>query len=216
MKLTGETLAFASEGSFGPHPLISFLPFNREIVLLIDTINQLEIIGEAGTTDTNYSHKVVQKFQEALDFGESVGFPDHALVVKLGEDTNNPNDISKGIITKEHLEESVHKMLKKSHIGQVFIETDMRAMFNRTRMRNIELATKDLINNIYNLCPSCSCPGFTLTNRKKGLPCSWCELPTELTMAEIYFCKKCEATEEKRYPKGITKADPAHCQYCNP
>jgi hypothetical protein len=79
MKLTGETLAFASEGSFGPHPLFSFLPFNREIVLLIDTENQLEIIGEAGTTDTNYSQKVVKSFQEALDFGESVGFPDHAL-----------------------------------------------------------------------------------------------------------------------------------------
>lgn len=29
-------IGLASEGSFGPHPLIPFLPWNVEIVLLVD------------------------------------------------------------------------------------------------------------------------------------------------------------------------------------
>jgi len=53
--LYGQTLAFASEGSFGPHPLIPFVPFNREIVLLVDKENNIEISGVATTTETNYS-----------------------------------------------------------------------------------------------------------------------------------------------------------------
>ncbi|MEG4641299.1 hypothetical protein QUB23_32890, partial [Microcoleus sp. Aus8_D4] len=34
LEMAGETLAFASEGTFGPHPMMPYLPANREIVIL--------------------------------------------------------------------------------------------------------------------------------------------------------------------------------------
>ncbi|MEB3336169.1 MAG: DUF6671 family protein, partial [Leptolyngbyaceae bacterium] len=46
LDLTGETLAIASEGSFGPHPQMPFVACNREIVLLLDRLNELEIVGQ--------------------------------------------------------------------------------------------------------------------------------------------------------------------------
>ncbi|PMB21063.1 DUF6671 family protein, partial [Fischerella thermalis] len=39
LELTGESLAIASEGSFGPHPEIPFISGNREVVLLLDQIH---------------------------------------------------------------------------------------------------------------------------------------------------------------------------------
>lgn len=216
MLLTGESLAISSEGSFGPHPFMPFVPFNREIVLLLDKENKLEIFGESGTTDTNYNHKEISNLQEAYDFCESVGFPEHAVVLRLNENTKADKEIFKGITSKEHLREVCDFLLKKSNNKQIFIETDMRAMFNPTRMKNIEQATKDLIDKIRNVCPNCSYPGFKLVERKKGLPCSWCGLPTDIIHSEIYSCQHCGEKEEKLYPKGIEKADPAYCSYCNP
>ncbi|QZT35026.1 hypothetical protein HUR95_07295 [Caldalkalibacillus thermarum TA2.A1] len=38
LSITGEALAFASEGAFSPHPVFPFVPYNREIVLLLDKV----------------------------------------------------------------------------------------------------------------------------------------------------------------------------------
>ena len=216
MELYGETLAFASEGSFGPHPLIPVLPFNREIILLIDKENDMEIIGTATTTETNFNQKAVKTFKEAYDFSLSVGFPEHAVVIKAEKTLWRETKIIKGITTKKDLEDSFNYALKNSRNNEVSIESDMRALYNPTRMKNIKTATVDLVKNIYNLCPKCSWPGFKLIETKKGLPCSWCKLPTQLILSHQYNCHKCGYTEEKLYPNGIEQADPGQCQYCNP
>ncbi|WP_228024433.1 DUF6671 family protein [cf. Phormidesmis sp. LEGE 11477] len=59
LELTGERLAIASEGSFGPHPQIPFVACNRELVLLLDLEHELEIVGEALSTETNYQSQTV-------------------------------------------------------------------------------------------------------------------------------------------------------------
>jgi len=214
MDLENKTLGIASEGSFGPHPISPFIPFNREIVILIDKETGLEIIGESATTETNFMHKKVKNFQEAYDFAVAAGFPQHGIVIKVS--SKDSNEIIKGIITKEDLEKAVEFALDKSISGEIYIETDMRALYNPTRMKNIGAATRDLVTKIYNLCPACSWPGFQLVDRKKGLPCSWCGLPTDLILSQRYLCKKCGYSEEKLYPNGVEKADPGRCNYCNP
>ncbi|RBW67418.1 DUF6671 family protein [Bacillus taeanensis] len=216
MSVTGKTLAFASEGSFGPHPLFSFVPFNREIIVLVDKKHHLEIIGESQTTDTNYAQKTIKTFQEAYEFCKEAGFPEHAVIIKVNESTKDLSEIVKGITTKEKLSEAVKKMLQKSQNGEVFIETDMRALYNPTRMKNIEKAAHDLIEKINNVCPSCFVPGFELTERKPGLLCGGCGFPTSLIRADVYMCKKCGETEEKLYPQGKKTADPSQCGFCNP
>lgn len=216
MVLSGGTLAFASEGIFGPHPENPFLPLNREIILLLDKDNDLEIIGEAATIDTNYRQCVVKTFQDAYKFALSAGFPQHGVVIKFSESTRKQDEIIKGLESKEDLKNAFELALKKSDSGNISIETDMRALFNPTRMKNIEAATHDLVKNIYHLCPKCFWPGFKLTHKRRGLRCEQCTLPTRLTLSLQYECKKCGYSEEKFYPAGMKKADPMYCSYCNP
>ena len=216
ISITGETLALASEGTFGHHPAIPYVTANREIVLLWDKINNLEIIGQSISTDTNHSHQIVSSVEQAFLFAQKAGFPSHALVVIIGDALEGKGEIIKGITTDEQLIDAVVMGLKKSANGKVHIETDMRAMYNPTRMRNIEKATLDLIAKINQTCPQCDWPGFEITQRKKGLPCELCNLPTQLTISVIFECKKCGYTQEQLFPNGQKTADPSQCEYCNP
>ncbi|MGB5960254.1 MAG: DUF6671 family protein [Coleofasciculaceae cyanobacterium] len=209
--ITNETLAFASEGTFGPHPALAYLPCNREIVLLLDKVNNLEVIGQELSIETNYNHQIINTLEEAFSFAAKVGFPEHGLIVRKDPEAS---EVVKGITTEKDLVEAVESALK-SH-NSIQLETDMRAMYNPTRMKNIEAATRDLIKKCQQLCPQCSYPGFDVAEYKKGLPCAICHLPTSLTLAEIYQCKHCNFRQEVLFPSSVETADPAKCMYCNP
>lgn len=216
LEIAGETLAFASEGTFGPHPAMPYLPVNREIVILLDRVNNLELIGESLSVETNYSHQLVSSIEEADNFAKKAGFPEHRLVVVVGEAALGNGEIVKGIVTEKQLFDAVEAGLKKSSTGRVHIETDMRAMYNPTRMKNIENATLDLVKKFHQFCPECGWPGFEVAERKIGLPCGLCYFPTQLVRSQIYQCQNCSYTKEELFPNGTETADPSQCQYCNP
>ncbi|MBD2446577.1 hypothetical protein H6G76_05250 [Nostoc sp. FACHB-152] len=216
LKITGETLAIASEGSFVPHPLVPYIYSNREIVIFLDKENKIEIIGEEFSIETNFNHQIVENIQEAYDFAKKVGFPEHGLVIYWEDAAKNSLEIIKGITTEAKLQETINTAFKNAVDGKVNLETDMRAHHNPTRMKNIEKATLDLIKKIKSLCPQCSAPGFAITERTAGLPCEMCAMPTNLTLAVIYQCQKCGFKQEKLFPNGREFADPAQCMYCNP
>jgi hypothetical protein len=212
MELLGTDLGLASEGSFGSHPMSPFIPWNREIVIFIDKLNKLEIVGEHGSTETNFNHTAVKDFKEAEAFAKKVGFPEHFLVVSYEKEQKK--SFIKGISSWEELAENVATALKNSTEGTAFIETDMRAHANPTRMNNILKATENLIQKLQSYCPSCGVPGFSITEHKRGLPCEWCGRPTRLIAANIYRCAGCNFTMEK--PSESISADAGHCEYCNP
>ncbi|MBU7583897.1 MAG: hypothetical protein KAF91_13465 [Nostoc sp. TH1S01] len=216
LKLTGETLAIASEGSFVPHPLVPYIYSNREIVILLDTKNQIEIIGEEFSIDTNFNHQLVENLEEAYQFAKKVGFPEHGLVIYWEDVAKNDIEIIKGITTEAKLQETIETALNNSVNGKVNLETDMRALNNPTRMQNIEKATLNLLTKIKSLCPQCSAPGFAITEKIAGLPCELCSMPTSLALSVIYQCQKCGFKQEKLFPNGREFADPAQCMYCNP
>ncbi|MBD0269500.1 MAG: hypothetical protein ICV77_14550 [Cyanobacteria bacterium Co-bin8] len=213
LQLTGSDLALASEGSFGMHPAIPFLPYSREIVVLIDLVNNLEIVGTALSTETNFSHIQVTQLEEAHTFAQKVDFPTHGLVV-MAAPSAAPADIIKDITTAEALTEAVTGML--SRFGQAHLETDMRAMHNPTRMKVIAQATKNLVQKIRQCCPQCGCPGLDIVEQQAGLPCAWCGSPTHLILATRYACQKCSFQQRVLFPNQQEKADPAQCNYCNP
>lgn len=215
LEIAGETLVFASEGTFGPHPAMPYLPANREVVLLLDKLNNLEIVGESLSVETNYCHQLVASVQEACSFSEKAGFPEHALVVLVGDVAAGKGEIVKGITTEQQLVDAVNDGLKKSLVGKVHVETDMRAMYNPTRMKNIANATLDLVKKFKQFCPECGWPGFEITQKKIGLPCELCCFPTQLVRSQIYQCQNCRHKEEL-CPNGRETADPSQCQYCNP
>ncbi len=216
LDLTGASLAIASEGSFAPHPSLPYIYSNREIVILLDRENELEIIGEELSLETNFNHQVVDNIQQAYDFASKVGFPEHGLVVSYQQIAKDSSDIVKGITTEEKFLKAWNWALNNSPNGKVYLETDMRALYNPTRMKNIEKATYDLLTKIKSYCPQCNIPGFDITKRIKGLPCAMCAMPTTLVHYLIYQCQKCGFSQEKLSPHGIEFADPGQCMYCNP
>ena len=214
--LTGESLGIASEGSFAPHPSLPCISCNREVVIFLDRENNLEIIGEELSLLSNHNHLKVSNLKQAFDFAEKIGFPEHALCVMLSDYPKNSNEIIKGINTEKALIEAINKGLSQSSNGKVHLETDMRAMYNPTRMKNIEKATYNLLEKINCICPNCSTPGFDIIQRIQGLPCEWCNTPTTLTRSVIYKCQQCGYRKEKLFPDGKKFADPSQCLYCNP
>jgi len=211
---TGETLAIASEGSFGPHPQIPFLPCDRELVLLLDLHHQLEVVGEYLSTDTNYRRQTIQDLDAALAFAQAVGFPSHGLVVKPQGGQAGP--WVKGIVTETQLVQAVTTALHQSPRGDVLLETDMRALYNPTRMGVIAQATEQLMATLGRHCPQCQYPGFALTQELPGLPCALCGSPTQLTQLQVYHCQHCQHRQRQPLVDRPTSADPAHCSYCNP
>ena len=216
LDITGGSVAIASEGSFGPHPSLPYITSNREIVIFIDKEQDIEIIGQEFSTATNHNHLMVQNVEQALKFADEIGFPEHGLVVMCEELPKDSNDVIKGIITEEKLVEAVNLVLEKSPTRKAYLETDMRAMYNPTRMKNIAKATHNLVKKINSLCPKCSTPGFDITRIVAGLPCELCHMPTALTKTVVYQCQKCGFTQEKLFPNGKEFAEPAQCMYCNP
>jgi len=214
LELTGADLGVASEGSFGPHPVLPMLPLNRELVVLIDQANHLEVVGEATSTDTNYRHATVKTVEDAQAFAKKARFPSHGLVAMPTAEPKDGAEIYKGITSEAVLLEVVDKLL--TQFGQAHLETDMRAMMNPTRMQAIAQATQDLLRKLKQPCPDCGYPGFEIGDRKPGLPCDLCGLPTDLTLTAIYRCQNCSFEETVKHPDGITTADPAQCPFCNP
>jgi len=112
------------------------------------------------------------------------------------------------------LEDTFQHLMNK--YGSVYAETDMRALYNPTRMGVIKTAAQKLLETIKTECPNCKTPGFSVTDIKQGLPCSWCSAPTRSTLSFIYSCKKCSFSSEKMYPHQKTSEEPGFCDSCNP
>lgn len=211
---TGETLAVASEGSFGPHPTLSFVPANVELVLLLDTHNQIELHGWEISTDTNYAHQKVNSVDEALNFSNKVGFPSHGLLVR--PNSSSANVLFKGITNESELISAVTLCIMHSEDLAAMLQTDMRAMCNPKRMLVIESAARNLLEKMNSLCPACGWPGFDVTEKTSGLPCDLCGSPTRSTLRHHYTCKKCSFNSEVEFPGGKTSEDPMYCDWCNP
>lgn len=212
MDATGFDLAVASEGSFGPHPFYPFFSGNEEIVLLMDRKNELEIIGSELTTETNFSGEWVRSLDEVISFSERIGFPNHALVLRSDKDSSEV--CCKGINNSSHLREICSELFRA--YGKLWIETDMRAMHNPTRMKAIERAANNLVSKMISLCPVCNFPGYWITEAIHGLPCSQCGFPTKSTLEYSYQCQNCKHSSVKKYPHQKKMADSMYCDVCNP
>lgn len=210
----GVDLAVASEGSFGAHPSIPFVQSNFELVLFVDKKNGREIRGHYRTPKTNMDGQYVATIEEALKFARAIGFPEHGIIIRKSE--HGRSGIHKNIQTEKELIETASKMLTGLFTKRIFVETDMRAHRNPTRMEAIKNATEDLIKNIKSLCPKCQAPGFVVVEYEKGLKCSLCGMSTDLLLNDIYQCGVCNYAEKKLVNKYGKTADPQYCGYCNP
>jgi hypothetical protein len=212
MELANCDLGIASEGSFGLHPSLFFVNADDEFLIFIDKKNNFEIIARELSMETNFNGKEIETEKDLFEFADSVKFPSHGLILRSSKE--DYNQIIKGIIDASKLKEAFEELIEKS--DSIYAETDMRAMYNPTRMSVIETATKKLVNKINSCCPECNVPGFGVTDVKKGLACNLCGSPTNSTLSFIYSCKKCNFKKEELHPHQKTSEDPMYCDYCNP
>jgi hypothetical protein len=212
MELAGLPLGLASEGSVGPDPFTGMFPWNVEFLIWIDDGLGIEVVGIA-EGKSNSAHVLTASWEEAEAFARQAGFPEHHLVVRPeGED--DPR-IRKGLANWAELQAAFAWALDQSESRCVFIENDLRAHANPTRMDNIRLAAENLARKLCSLCPACGTPGFWIVERLAGLPCEDCGAPTRETRAEIHGCLKC-AHHITRERTDRQFADPGRCDYCNP
>ena len=212
MEMYACDLVVGSEGSFGPHPSLYFVHANDELVLFIDKKNNLEIFARELTTDTNFNGAEVSSESDLLEFATKAKFPSHALILRKSKDVYT--HITKGITDVEFLKKTFNDLI--NNFGIAYVETDMRAMYNPTRMAVIEKAAQKLVDKINSNCPQCSHPGFSVTEVKPGLPCNLCGSTTRSTLSYIFTCQKCSYNKEQMYPHNKTLEDPMFCDYCNP
>jgi hypothetical protein len=207
-------IGVASEGSFGPHPTVPFLPLGRELVLLVDRETGLEVAGHDVSSKTNFAHQLCTRADQALAFASHCRFPTHGVIVigSTGERPDPKRALMKDIASQAALAEAVHSVI--AECGAAFVETDMRAHRNPTRMLAIRRATKELVRSFWRRCPQCGQPGFDVSERVLGLPCGRCGEPTRLPRSEISRCRSCGHHQER--PVVAAFADPGQCEGCNP
>jgi hypothetical protein len=212
MEQTGCDLAIANEGSFGPHPFIGFVSSDEELVVLMDAKNNLEITAKELNTATNFDGHTCHSYNDVKAFAEKVQFPSHGLILR--KDKNSLSPVIKGITEWDVLEKEAQLFLQT--YGHMYAETDMRAMYNPSRLLVIEAAAKKLVAKIFSACPQCHAPGYDVTDFISGLPCSFCGTPTRSTLAHLYQCSHCHFEERKDFPYGKITEDPMYCDVCNP
>ena len=215
MTITGLPLGIASEGSFGPHPFIPFIPAGVELMTFIDDERGFVLTERCICENTNYGHCEARNVDELTDWLAHAGFPSHALIVRTASDGPGA-PIAKGVTTIDGLRAAMAEAAARSDNGVAWVESDMRAHLNPTRMRSIRRLAFKLARRLATQCPSCSAPGWGQTGTVKGLPCEWCGAPTEMVHKEIFSCGLCELREERPRRDGLRTISPQHCPLCNP
>jgi len=211
--MSGQPYCLGSEGSFGPHPHLPFAASGFEILAFTDFSRGYSIHEQVITFETNFSSEDVGTLQELKKFAESTGFPAHALVLRP---LSGGEKIAKGIRSWPSLYAAYEELRAFSPTRQVRVETDMRAHMNPTRMRTIALLAEKLARRLSVCCMECGAPGYGLVDSESGLPCDWCDRPTRLVLREIHGCALCGCRSYEPRHDGLKRADPAHCDFCNP
>jgi len=204
----------ASEGSFGPHPYIPFLICDHEILYFIDRRHDFHLHLSHISEKTNFRSESLDSLEKLHKFAKMAMFPSHALIVRSHQ--KDSNDIFKGITSQDKLEEAFFECLKKSLDGNVFVETDMRAHLNPSRMSVIKELATHLAERLSVNCVSCNTPGWGKVRVELGLPCGLCGLKTELVKSEVFGCVKCQYQEIRERDDLLKMADPQWCHHCNP
>lgn len=231
MQASGLPVGLASEGSYGPHPVIPFLRGGIELMVLVDDEWDMVVVEQLVVERPRFGHLVVQgsEWTAELDsFLARMAFPDHGMVVlpaRAGEKGGRGAaghggparaPVAKGIHHRDALEAALGEAARQSPAGRVRIETDMRADHNPTRLDAIGGLARIMGQRLLTLCRLCGCPGYGLTRRPRGLPCRVCTTPTAMFVGEVYGCPVCAYEEQLPRWDGLQRADPTHCPECNP
>lgn len=213
-EISGADLVIASEGSFGPYPPAPFLSCNEEFLVLLDMRDGQVFSHRKVFLGPVFGGERCSNRAEVLAFVERMRFPSHQLVVRRSEQWRTGDQVVKGIADAERLREVTEAFFADE--GSCWVETDLRAMANPTRMQAIAETAAELAAEIARTCPTCGTCWFRITDARAGLPCGLCGWPTASIRAQIRSCGACGHTQQEPRSDGRTEEDPRYCDHCNP
>ena len=211
---TGLCVGIASEGAYGPHPVIPFLPIGRDVLLWRNEETGQEVIERLTDEAPCFDHVTAFSADEATAFLETIGFPRTAVIVARASAGAAP--LAKGLQDRDAVDDAIARALHLSAKEGAFLQTDMRAHLNPRRMETIGRLAERLAVRLGTACPACTAPGWGLLRMETGLPCAWCDGPTLMVKAEVHGCTLCKFETNRPRTNGPTVADPGHCPACNP
>lgn len=174
--------AIASEGSFGPHPQLGFVPADIETIVCSSRSGELQIIATEMSTATNFGSANVTSSVQLLDFAKISGFPEHGLILKLTGLNGEIIGLKKGIQDQAGLLEEYERLWRQA--GTLVVETDMRAHMNPSRRKVIASVAEKLALKMASGCPACNFPGYEVVTYQPGLPCDTCGQATRRTFIQ--------------------------------
>lgn len=214
MEQSGLLLGLASEASFGPHPAVPFLASGHEWLVFHDADRDLCVAEQRLEWRTNYSHRTLGPDEDPDAWLRQIGFPAHGVIVRPA--APSAGLLYKGLQSAHQLSAALASCRAADSAGCVWLETDMRAHCNPTRMRSIRRLGIALARRLQTPCPACSSPGWGLLDTQPGLPCSACGAATDLTLVEVWGCQQCGVRSHRPRRDTRLTADPVHCPWCNP
>ncbi|MFN4184849.1 MAG: DUF6671 family protein [Hyphomonas sp.] len=206
---TGLPVGLASEGAYGAHPLIPFLPQGRELLLWHDSRSGHEIIETLTDDAPAFDHIEVAATEDAQAFLTRIGFPQTAVIVTRVDGV----PVAKGV---QDMASLARALRAAGTDGAARLQSDMRAHHNPRRMSMIGQLAERLAQRLARRCPDCGAPGWGLLRLAPGLPCASCGGPSLTPEGEIHGCTACGATTLHPRFDGVTEADPGMCPLCNP
>lgn len=212
--LSGMDLVIASEGSFGPYPPAPFISCDEEILVLYDARDGSVYSHRHVVLETVFGGELCGSTADVMVFAGRMKFPEHHLIVRAKEKWQRGDVLHKGIDDHEQLR-SLAEDLIAAH-GSCWVETDMRAMGNPTRMRAIAQTADRFAAELAKTCPECGACWFRITQALPGLPCEQCGWPTQSVRSYLRTCNDCGHEHAEPRPDGRTNEEPQHCGNCNP
>ncbi len=213
-EVSGIDLVIASEGSFGPYPPAPFMPCNEEFLVLCDARDGSVYEHRHVSLETVFGAEQCSTMPQVFAFAERMKFPTHGLVMCTRERWERGDPIYKGIHEREQLRHHADALLAEHR--SLWVETDMRAMANPTRMGVIAETSERFARELARSCPSCGESFFRVTGTTPGLPCGLCGWPTASIRSYTRTCRGCGHAEQERRPDGKAEEDPQYCDHCNP
>ena len=205
-ELSGERYGLGSEGSFGPDPHVGIAPWNVELLVWWDAVEARAVQAVEQGGATNYAHCTVSSWQEAETFAAQVAFPSHGIIVGHPDDAYFFKDSADALALQSKVNEALA-------LGPVWLETDMRAHRNPSRMAMIARCAERLADLLLKACPACARFGFGLESPIVGAVCTQCGQPTQALRAKRITCGVCHFSLTETIRDTVP---PSQCERCNP
>ena len=215
MQVAGCSYGIATEGSFGPHPYLPFVPGHHEIMCFHDAEKDFFLFETLFSINTNYKQMKTERESDLWKFSKAIFFPQHGLIIRPNV-SESSTILFKGIQDIKTLMDKFKYCREVSLDGLVHVETDMRAYQNPMRQKVIAQLAEKLAKRLLFCCPACQTPGFGIVDVEKGLPCLRCYFATDLAKKEIWGCTRCNFCSEQPRADGLEFVTPKDCSYCNP